>query len=175
MYFLNILRRFCDFCEHPSLLFLISLRIQEDFDTWYQKHCFPLPWIIRKYLFVLYSWWNFVLCFQSHGCLAFEFAAKFKLKRGLIWNFDTAHTLEGGGKDRIEKVGVEVLGWGEIVLLANWKAGRRRNDHGHQHLHHRHAGLQQRRRSSIIAEEEEEDNAKETDDDYDEKKELLDG
>ena len=78
-------------------------------------------------------------------------------------------------------MGVEVLGWGvcyssrEIVLLANWKAGRRRNDHGHQHLHHRLAGLQQRRRSSIIAEEEEEDNAKETDDDYDEKKELLDG
>ena len=116
MYFLNILRRFCDFCEHPSLLFLISLRIQEDFDTWYQKHCFPLPWIIRKYLFVLYSWWNFVLCFQSHGCLAFEFAAKFKLKRGLIWNFDTAHTLEGGGKDRIEKVGVEVLGWGNSFV-----------------------------------------------------------
>ena len=53
-----------------------------------------------------------MLCFQSHGCLAFEFAAKFKLKRGLIRNFDTAHTLEGGGKDRIEKVGVEVLGWG---------------------------------------------------------------
>ena len=63
----------------------------------------------------------------------------------------------------------------EIVLLANWKAGGRRNDHGHQHLHHRHAGLQQRRRSSMIVEEEEEDNAKETDDDYDEKKELLDG